>query len=914
MVSTEIGIVRGDRRTDGSLLRIASTKTIPPLMNRTRIERGRLLDSLDEASSRRLILIKAPAGYGKTTLAVDWREHLRQSGAITAWLSLDESDNEPGAYAYHLSSAIYRAAPEIGRTAIDLVSAAKLVDPKHILSSAINAISESDDEIYAFLDDYHAVTDQRVHDLSAYLLRYAPANFHLVITSRIEPPLPISRYRLADEIAEVEMRSLRFTLAETDQFFAADVIPSLAAGEIRRLYEATEGWPAALQLARIALRNSPDPAGTISSLTGASRQISAYIQDTLATQADEIVDFLLKTAILDRLNGALCHAVTGIARSAELLKALDHERFLLVALDDNGGWYRYHHLMGEYLLDRVRLRMPELLPDLHRRAYAWYAEAKLWRQAVHHALAANDMEEASKFVRQCAMELIDGGDLVTLLAWDRQLPQRLTRGHVEVKLALAWGMALVTRFAEAQELFEQVEQQVGQDEVLIARCRFGQIVLCALRDDSAGALRILQKYPAPPAFADSLQGRNVARFAYWKRGDWEAFDAVPGLDPSAEVSANVQLETHRLNILGMVACQKLEFDGARTFFAEARAVVRRHLSEKSIVEAMITGPDALLSYERGDVGTAEVVVLDELPIIETTAYHESFLRAYTVLVRAAALRTDYSRALKLVDRAERLAAERGWYRVVAVFVLKRVRLFLRDGRLDDARAAVVRIRKIAVDHPVTERCSWSEIHTCLATAEGLVALALEDHVVAASKLDEAFQELLAIEDRYGALRVGLDLAKAHMRLEETDRALDVLRRILGWAARAGAVSFLRERGEEFVQLLAWARRSPSIGADADVAALIDLIVADSTPGREMLRKDDAGAQAARKLLSARERSIIEFIAGGQSNKQIARTLGVTPETIKTHVKRIFVKLSAESRAQAVVRAQSLGLLRNVEVN
>jgi LuxR family transcriptional regulator, maltose regulon positive regulatory protein len=396
----DAGLAREEHTPSSGLPQLALTKTVPPSANRLRIERGRLLDLLQQSADRRLIVLKAPAGYGKTTLAVDWCDHLRRAGAIVAWLSVDEDDNEPSAFAYHITRTLHRAAPELGQSAIDLLAETKLIAPRNVVSAAINAVAESDDEIYLFLDDYHAIADSRPHELSAFLLRYAPSNFHLVVMSRTEPQLPVSRLRLADDVVELDAASLRFTVDETRQFLSVELAPRLDPADISKLHEATEGWPAALQLARITVRNSADPAATVRSFSGASRKISAYIEDTLATQADEIVQFLLQTAILDRLHGSLCQAVTGLARSTELLKALDHEQLLLVTLDEQSGWYRYHHLMSDFLLDRLHTRMADQIPELHRRAYGWYASHDMWTHAVQHAIAAKDFDKALGFVEQ----------------------------------------------------------------------------------------------------------------------------------------------------------------------------------------------------------------------------------------------------------------------------------------------------------------------------------------------------------------------------------------------------------------------------------------------------------------------------------------------------------------------------------
>src|SRR5215475_6020202 len=202
----------------GGLPQIALTKTVPPAANRFRVTRKRLLDVLQNSAVQRLTLLKAPAGYGKTTLAVDWCEQLRRTGSIVAWLSVDEDDNEPSAFAYHITRTLHRAAPDLGRSALELLAETKLIASRNVVSAAINAVAESDDEVYLFLDDYHAISDSRPHELTAFLLRYAPSNFHLVIMSRTEPPLPNSRLQLTEELVEIDITSLRFTLDEARQF------------------------------------------------------------------------------------------------------------------------------------------------------------------------------------------------------------------------------------------------------------------------------------------------------------------------------------------------------------------------------------------------------------------------------------------------------------------------------------------------------------------------------------------------------------------------------------------------------------------------------------------------------------------------------------------------------------------------
>ena len=685
------------------LPRIALTKTVPPAVRKFAVQRPELIRFLDGAAARRLVLFRAPAGYGKTTLAAEWSQRLREAGLLVAWLSLDVDDNEPGALAYHLARSLESAAPSLGRDAIELLQASSLIPARNVISSILNAISETDSETYLFLDDFHVIADPRCNELMTMLVRYAPSNLHLVLVSRTEPRIPLSRLRLEDELVEVDAPQLQFTVQEMSDFLGEALVAQLGRAGIAKLHAATEGWPAALQLSRISLMNSADPLAHVRTITGTSRTISEYFEDTLATEPDAVVDFLLKTSILGQMNGSLCSAVAGTTEGASILEALEREQFLLVPLDEHGHWYRYHHLLREFLMDRLRTRMDDQIQDLHRRAYRWYASRQMWSEAVHYAIAAGDFPLAIEFIENCAMSMVVKGDLLTLLSWEQQLPKELMSSQLEVKLALAWGMALVTRFKEADVLLNQVEagaqETPGSD--LWWRTRSARAIFCALTDDSARGKDIALECLAGHRF-DAFNFNalcNVARYAYLKTGEWDAFYAVSKPDVSAGEASYVLPENYRLCLCGLAAVKQLRFEEALDYYAAAQALAEKYPGAKSVAASMLTGLIARLQYERGDVAGAEVRVLDALDLIETTAFHEGFRNAFFVLVRAAAIRGDRARAMSLLNRAERLSWERGWGVVIAMLLVERTRIVLADGNIEEAIALLPAFEELHAEAP-----------------------------------------------------------------------------------------------------------------------------------------------------------------------------------------------------------------------
>lgn len=901
---SRLEIAGGSHSLASDLPQVALTKIVPPAVGRLDVERRRLFSILDTAATRRLVLFKAPAGYGKTSLAATWCQRLQFTGAIVAWLSLDTDDDEPGAFAYHLAMAVERASTDLGNGAIELLQGSGLIPPRNVVSALVNAATESDHELFVLLDDFHVLTDRRCHDLIDFLLRYAPSNFHLVILTRSEPRLPLSRLRLEDEITEIDASLLHFDLSETQQLLGSDLCKLLSAG-VAELHASTEGWPAALQLARISLRNSPDPIVHMRLLSGSTHKISEYLEDTLDSFAEDIVEFLLQTSILDHLSGALCEAITGIHESGELLARLERQQFLLIPLDGADGWYRYHHLMREYLTNRLQSRMGDRVAELNRRAYAWYADEGLWTQAVQHAIAAKDFDRAFEFVGQCAMSLVTKGDLLTLLAWERQLPATVMTGQREVKLALAWGMALVTRFKEAERLLVQLEQAADADpgSDLWWRCRAARSIYYALRDDSARgrdlASECLEGHHFDPFNFNALC--NVVRYDHLKAGNWSAFNSVAKPELLDGEASYVLPENYRLCLCGMAAAQQLDCDQALRLYAGAKSLAERYVGPKSVAATMVTGLVALVRYERGDVCGAEISVLDTLDLIETTAFHEGFLQAFVVLVRAAVARGDNARALNLLNRAERLSWERGWGRVVATLLVERTRLLLAEGNLQEPVSLLQAFEQLKAQHAAKRLCSNAEIGTHNTIAKGLIAGATGHTADAVDLLQAAYDTLLSADNRLAALRVGLDLAMARSRISSGPSTFNLLNGLLEQAARANLKTFILERKDGIGSLL-------SSGADRGIYAANDQLRSFVGNLMALMRKKEA--PHATQLITHRERSILEYIAAGQSNKEIARKLSVAPETIKTHVKRIFQKLSAETRAQAVVRAQCLGVLES----
>ncbi|MEM5401126.1 LuxR C-terminal-related transcriptional regulator [Paraburkholderia unamae] len=915
-VSEASGAVTGGAFTARPPLLLA-TKIYPPRLPAGLIDRPRLVCLAGEAENKRLTVIKAPAGFGKTSLALTWLERLRREGVLVAWLSLDSEDDEPARFLYHLAQALQQACDGVGASAIGLTTAASLVPAQSIVSTLINELVEVDDEVCIFLDDFHLISLPAVHDAVSFLVENAPSHVHVVICTRTDPPLPLGRLRAGNSLLELDASTLRFDFDETRSFVEHECPGKLHASSIKSLFTRTEGWAAALRIsASVLARAAHKPDAEVAPASGASRPFAAYLEDMVKRLPGGMVEFMLRTSILERLSAPLCEAVTGVRTSQAMLESIAARQLLLEPLDLDGTWFRFHHLMGEYLHRRLQTQHRDEVADLHRRACQWYAQEAQWTDAVRHAIAAGDAEEAVSLIGRCAMALVTKGDLLTLLGWQRQFPAHLMRSQIKVTLAIAWGMALAMRFDEALAMLDTIEKDAASSadpDSVRWECQAIRSVVAALQDDAHACLALAEgclKRPSTDVWTANVAS-NVVRFAHWKMGNLEALYAVPWVPYSIEEdSRNVFASVYRLTLLGHVEMQQLHFPLAERYFQEAMRLAEQHAGPKSIAVAQVAPMIAQLRYEQGRLDEAEALVSDLMPVIDAAVLLDSALMAYRMLIRTAGARSDTVQAYALIDRAQALAYARKWDRLSAGALVERTRLNLAEGRIVEAAASVAQLDRLADSASTAATSAAAEIATYRGLARAYLAMAQGRTPDAADTLTATLQTIECRHGCYLALRLRTVLALVWMAANESARAVETFREVLKAAAPAGLYQSIVDQGPQIVPLLQAVREA--LRGDAHAKALLAYVDRLLDGSRALYQLGETRTRnAEREPLSARERDIIGLIAHGQSNKEIARTLGIAPETVKSHVKSIFVKLAVDKRAQAVARAQSLGLVGSV---
>src|SRR5947209_6865913 len=414
---------------------ILATKLYLPRLRPNVVSRPRLIERLNEGLHRKLTLIAAPAGFGKTTLVSAW---VAGCDRQVAWLSLDAGENDPRLFLTYLVAALPRVAATIEEGVLGTLQSSQPPPPEAILTALLNEISTLPDHFVLVLDDYHVIDAKPVDLALTYLVEHLPPQMHLVIATREDPHLPLARLRTRDQLTELRATDLRFTASEAAAFLNQVMGLSLSAADIARLSDRTEGWIAGLQLAALSMQGHQDVPGFIRAFAGDHRYIVDYlVEEVLQRQPEPVRSFLLQTAILDRLNGPLCDAVTGQEEGNARLEALERGNFFVVPLDDKRHWYRYHHLFAEVLSAHLLAEQPDQVSALHRRASEWYEQHGSAADAIRHALAAKDFERAAGLVELAWPGMRRSRQEATLLRWLKALPDELLRCRPVLGVAYA---------------------------------------------------------------------------------------------------------------------------------------------------------------------------------------------------------------------------------------------------------------------------------------------------------------------------------------------------------------------------------------------------------------------------------------------------------------------------------------------
>jgi LuxR family maltose regulon positive regulatory protein len=915
MKLTRMGVQRDTTHLTWNVALI-QTKMAPPRLPPGIVRRTALLERLGELCDRKLTVVIAPAGSGKTTLLAECSETLREREHLVAWLSLDEEDDDPQQFAAYLVAALYSTSEDIGQRAQQLLRNDLMAPGKTIVSVLLNEIAGCGRQVFLVLDDFDRSPSRLVRAMVSRLLRYAPQNFHLLLGVRSEPDLALGQLSTQGNLLRIDAADLRFSVDDAQTFFQQAGAVSLDRSSVELLNEATEGWVAGLQLASLALRDTTDAAQLARTLSGTRLGIDRYLDDTvLARLPGPILKFLLHTSILDRLGVGVCDAVMGEgARSWEKLDWLEQHNVFTRPLDEERQWFRYHSLLSDALRRRMVRQCPARLPGLHRRASRWFAEARLWPEAIRHALAAGEMELASLWIENCATAMVNRSDVRTLSGWIAKLPPEVV--HERLRLTKAWALALSLQTAEAAREVTALEAQIAQrhadgmlaDAALLAEVNALSAIIAGLDDDSSRSLVLAKEaaaYPLPKLPWVSHFTETAQIFGLLSEGNFDEVRRIQTSAPARGGADQVPLyaDVYRESMFGLAELVQGRLQDALRILEAALARAESALGFDSVAAALPAGYLASIYYERDDLVRAQKMVSGRTALAMETCPLGSLLRYTWSAARLYARGGDVGSAHAVLEDARQVAATRQWLRLRVGCDAEAVRLCLRQGRLAQARQIAETLRLAMPPECPRRTGSHIEMRADYSMMRARLLLA-QGHSRDAVTLLEMLRGEVAASGRWhlDAL-VSILLTLALEQQGERARAFAALQHALGIAQPTGMINGLVDEGAPLRAMLERWRGTAANLASFDPTYLDRLFSAfDSNH-----RSEGDTPRVPSDLLSARESEILEHIARGLSNKEIGRALRVAPETVKWHLKNIFEKLNVSSRVEA---AQSgLGLSR-----
>ena len=913
---------------------LLETKLYVPRSRRGLVPRPRLSERLDRGAASTLMLVSAPAGFGKTTLLTEWLAAGPAAPGderLAAWLSLDQSDNDPGSFWTYVIAALRTAAPGVGESALTLLQAPQPPPIETVLTALLNDLAAMTREIVLVLDDYHVIDTRAVQDGMAFLLDHAPPGLHVVIAGRADPALPLARLRARGELAETRAAELRFTPDEAAAYLNETMGLPLTARDVAALEGRTEGWIAALQLAALSMQGRDDVAGFIAGFAGDDRYVVDYLaEEVLQRQPDRVQAFLLQTSILSRLSGPLCDAVTGQGDGKAMLAALDRGNLFLVALDDRRRWYRYHQLFADVLQARLLDEQPGQVPDLHRRASAWYERSGEPSEAIRHALAAGDFGRAADLVELAIPPMRRVRQEATVQGWLEVIPDELIR--VRPVLSVASAAVLLAR---------------GELDGVEGWLRDAERCLDEAAGTGAGSQHPSQAPPTPPAVADDPGDEEFRRLPagieLYRSALALARGDVPGTARHARRVLDVALEDDHLcragaaGMLGLAFWASGDLEAGYASYAECMAGLRRarhiadtfgcaialadiRLAQGRLGAAMRTYEQALqlagepggpvlrgtadmyvgmseVYRERGELPAATQQLLRSEELGEHTGLPQNRYRWRVAMARIRQAEGDLGGALDLLGEAERLYVGDYFPNVRPVPALK-ARVWIAQGSLGEA-VGWAREQGLSADDDLSYLREFEHITLARVLVARYQDERAEHSIQQATRLLERLLRAAEEGGRTGrVIEILILQALAHQTLGDVPAALTALERVMTLAEPEGYVRVFADEGPPMAALL-------KAGAKQGISRLYARRLLAAMSEAE---HDSPVTQALIDPLSERELDVLRLLGSELNGPAIARELMVSLNTVRTHTKNIYAKLAVSSRRAAVRRAQELDLL------
>jgi LuxR family maltose regulon positive regulatory protein len=902
------------RETSRPALLLLTTKCHVPRTALQRLARPQILALLRQGLAVPLTLLSAPAGFGKTVAMASWAATLPHP---VAWVSLDASENDPMQFWTYVLTALDLVYPGLADHSLAILSSPQPPPSPVVLRTLLNMVAAQPENVVLMLDDYHLITNPDIHASLRLLLEHPPAQWHLYLATRVEPPLPLARLRASGQVNELRAEDLRFRPEEVAAFLGELMGVQLSAGDYQQLAERADGWIAGLQLAGLSLQRHPNPARFVATFGGTHRQIMRYLgEEILTAQSEEVQSFLLETSILGRLSGPLCDAVTGRQDGQTVLEQLDQANLFLVALDEAGQWYRYHHLFAEAMQDEARRRLgTEALQMRALKASQWFEQEGLLAEAVEAALDAAAFERAATLLEHFTQPGIFQKTLHTLRRWIGLLPEETRQTHP----ALCFTQAMVIHFTsdrrdptilpEVIAPLDMAEQRWRAED---NRPKVGEVL--ALRSQLAWwqedysrafltARQSLDWLPEHEHYWRGVSLYTLGREALFAGNLDLAWQITHEALRRSDAAGNGYAARAATLVLAEVCARQGKLHQAAHLYRQVLAQAGEDASDQA---AALTNL-ALLSYEWNDLEAAEqqatqALVISKQHVEDIGRYltEESLLiPASLVLARVFCARGRTGRAKRLLDPLAAETEERAWpllHRAVRVCL---ARLALQEEDRITMQRWAETLESGHADLPLL-----TQEEEALVLARWRIAQGRQEEAL--SILERWKQDASMQGRRSSELEILVLEARAHFTMNELQEATQLLLEALPLARSEGYQRLVLDEGRSMEDLLQAALPQAQ---DESLASYIQMLLrafaAEQGNVQVSSAEDSSGLL---EPLSLQEHRVLLLLAAGRSNPEIAEALVVSINTVKTQVQSIYRKLGVNSRWQAREAARRLQLL------
>ncbi len=896
---------------------LLQTKLYVPRLRPFLVPRLRLKEQLNQGLQlgHKLTLISAPAGFGKTTLVSDWIQAMSEVTPpfATAWLSLDEGDNDLVGFLTYLIAALRHSEgtdSAFGQEVVATLQSPQPLPAEAILTPLINEMATLPERIVLVLDDYHLIEAQPIHEALGFFIENSPPTLHLAIATREDPPLSLSRLRARDQLTELRAADLRFTTSEATDFLNQVMALNLSAENIAALESNTEGWITGLQLAAISLRGSEDVSGFIQAFTGSHRYVLDYlIEEVLGQQPEDVQNFLLQTAVLNRLSAPLCNFLTGRDDGQAMLEMLDRANLFVIPLDEERRWYRYHHLFADLLQQQLRQTQPDGAQRLHLQASEWYEQNGFIDTAIDHALRADAFEQATNLIDAQADAIWGYGGHSKLWRWLMKLPTEWLIRKPHLCILHAWYLFSVGQLETAEKSLQAAEQALDQDnqlsdsecEILLGRLSAVRTMIATWGEDAPGIIEHANQALEHLPKEDPWRGSAATHLgdAYVFQND---ITAAHQARLEAIESCKVTGNTFWIMIAHLKAATSLRDLGK---LHQSIEICRQQmeLAAANGLSQTVAAGWALAIWANV---LAEQNELDEAldlaaKSIELTRGKDLAFFGYsqTILARTLFYQGDLSGAESALQKLEVITQQQ----YLPLYLSEplaawKVRIWLAQNRLGAA-------------------AQWLEEHgppadDDLISLQNYVDVVLARVFLAQGQLDEALKllhrllEVAEVGEHIARVIEILVLQALAFQAEgDATRAMTALKRALTLAEPGGYIRIFVDEGQPMVRLLQEALKRGL--APAYVRRLLAAFPAEEL-GQTAVSTIQVDQSDLIEPLSERELEILQKIAEGLTNPEIAERLYLSLNTVKVHTRNIYGKLGVHNRTQAVAKARELGLL------